>query len=425
MIILLILLMIVLLFYICIKRDLLNPNIYFLGIWFISLFLANLHLYDMMEISEKSLLIIGIGLLGFFCGNMSFFKIRQPVKLGANIISEKSEYVLNRVVVYIILIVSLLFNIFMSITVISLLKSGVSYSSVRDALYGYSGINETIFRSTFLNTFFNWIDMPCIYTIVPIVLTSIFEKKYNKLFFILCVVDIVLFTFATSGRMLIFTIVVQLFFLLKYYRINVSKKALKRIQKLIIFSIIVLIAITVMRQKESVGIDGHVSSYYSYFSINIPLMSYWVDYADQYGIRCYGNAFFKGIVALINFFLNKIDISTPLYIYTDQIINLTQNNWIEIFPKNWYNAYVSLFFYFYIDFGILGVFVGSLVYGKIANYIYKYACIKKEKKYLLIYLILIQTMVSSIIRWQLGSATYILAIFLMILCVRKVKLKNQ
>lgn len=424
MIILLILLMLVLVFYICIKKDLLNANVYFLGIWFLSLFLAKLHLYNMMDISKKSILIIGIGLLGFVCGNTSVFRNKQSIKLEPVIIQEKNNYVFNKTIIYIILIVSLLFNIFMSMTVVSLLKSGVSYSLIRDALYGYSGINETIFKSTFSNTFFSWIDMPFTYVIVPIALTSIFERKYNRLFLVLCVIDIILFTFATSGRMLIFTIVVQLFLLLKYYKINVSKKTLKQIQKLIIFSIIVLIVITVMRQKESSGIDSQVSSYYSYFSINVPLMSYWVDYVDQYGIKSYGNAFFKGILALINFFLNKLDISTPLYIYTDQIINLTQSNWIEIFPKNWYNAYVSLFFYFYIDFGIPGVFIGSLVYGKIANYTYRHACIKREKKYLLVYLVLIQTMISSTMRWQLGSSTYILTIFLIMLCLRKIKAKN-
>ncbi len=91
-----------------------------------------------------------------------------------------------------------------------------------------------------------------------------------------------------------------------------------------------------------------------------------------------------------------------------EMFNIIQNSWIEVFPRNWYNAYVSCFFYFYLDFGIIGVMLGSFVFGKISSIFYNLLIKNKSLLSILIYMIILQCIIDSFIRWQLGTFTLLL-----------------
>ncbi|EOU1108054.1 oligosaccharide repeat unit polymerase [Clostridium perfringens] len=414
-----VILFIIIIWQITIKKSWYSPQIFMAGIWFVSTFFIWLNPFNVMEISEKTILIIFIGLLFFFIGNKKFFNVTFTID-GKKRFYIKQQNSFNKLFCYGMLLISFCFNLFLLFNVLSLLKNGTSYNNIRDMLFGYNN-SISLFSSSFISTFYSWIIVPSTSVILMIFLVNLFVKKLPYLFNILSFINILMYVFATSGRLLMLHAVVFLFFCYKFYDYHIPKK-IKR--KVIIFGsvlIVALVLITFFRVKDKTA----VPSIYSYFCIDIPLLSYWTSYVDANNLVTYGNAFFRGILEGVNFFLGKVDLSTPFFWQMQEMFNIIQNSWIEVFPRNWYNAYVSCFFYFYLDFGIIGVMLGSFVFGKISSIFYNLLIKNKSLLSILIYMIILQCIIDSFIRWQLGTFTFIITIIMAFLSVRKDKREGE
>ncbi len=112
------------------------------------------------------------------------------------------------------LLISFCFNLFLLFNVLSLLKNGTSYNNIRDMLFGYNN-SISLFSSSFISTFYSWIIVPSTSVILMIFLVNLFVKKLPYLFNILSFINILMYVFATSGRLLMLHAVVFLFFLLQ------------------------------------------------------------------------------------------------------------------------------------------------------------------------------------------------------------------
>lgn len=407
-----ILLAMIIIWQIFVKKDWISPNVFMSIIWLISTLFIWWNPYEVMKISDKSIMILFLGLMSFFIGNYRFFKVTIKFS-NKKILNIKKRNSFNKITCYIMLFITLCFNLIMLIKILGLLKSGVDYSNIRDILFGY-GENSVLFSSSFISTFYDWIIVPAISILLIILILNIFIKQLPMLFNILTCIDIIIYVFATSGRLLMMHAMFLLFFCYKFFNISIPKKIKKRVIIIGITIITLLLVMTHFRTKES----NTVPTIYSYFSIDIPLLSYWIDYADVNSIMSYGNAFFRGILEGVNFLLGKVGMYTPQFWETQAVFNLIQNRWIEVFPGNWYNAYVSCFYYFYLDFGVIGVILESFIFGKITCFIYN--TLKKYKSLLsiIIYMIIIQIIVDSFMRWQLGTLTYIIIIFLGMISIK-------
>ena len=146
--------------------------------------------------------------------------------------------------------------------------------------------------------------------------------------------------------------------------------------------------------------------------------SYWMKYIDDNHIMTYGNAFLRGFLEFINFVLGKVGMETPNFWSMQETFDLIQNRWIEIFPGNWYNAYVSSFLYFYMDLGTIGVILGSYIFGKISKWSYRKLLDEKEIFYEIFYMLIIQTIVDSFIRWQMGNFAFLVTFFYAYICTK-------
>lgn len=410
-----ILLALVILWQVIIKKDWISPNIFMGTIWFISTLFIWLNPYNVMKITDKSILIIILGLVFFFIGNIKFFKITYTFN-GEKIfnISRFNEF--NKPICYSLLSITFCFNSFMFLKVIALLKTGIPYSNIRDILFEY-GEQTGLFKSSFVSTFYDWIIVPAVSILLIILIINLFVKKLPILFNMITLLNMILYVFSSSGRILMMHAVVLLFFCYKFFNIQIPKKTKKNIALIGISVIYLLLIMTYFRTKDSTA----VSTLYSYFCIDIPLLSYWVEYIDNNDIMSFGNSFFRGILEGVNFLLGKLNLSTPLFWEMQEVYSLIQNSWIEVFPRNWYNAYVSCFFYFYFDFGLLGVILGSFIFGKLSSSLYN--LLKKERNLLsiILYMIIIQVIIDSFMRWQLGTLTYIIILFFGILTIRAKK----
>lgn len=404
-----------------IEKNIYNPLTIFSGMWCLIIFLANLKLYGMYDFSSKPLIIVGIGVLGFSLGywgiKYSIFNKKYMYELDCDRTSDKYEF--NYKIIYIFQIVCFLFYIWFSIQIIKKLNTGISYSMIRSMYQGYS--EELLISSKLANFIKSWIAVPVVYTSIPIILISIFEKKTKKTLVILCIINIFMHIFCSASRFVMQYLIFESILLLLIYKKKVSRKIKNYIKSIILIAIMVIISITFIRHKASTTISDEsiFKSIYSYISLCIPLFDRWISIIDSFGLKTYGMASISGVYSIINLFvLKRIGIVTPIYDYTYSIISSTEV-FMNIFEGKKYNAFVTIFYYFYLDFRMIGVLLGGILFGII--YSISFTRIMKNRNIfnLLIFLLLSQGLVKSMVRLEFIMASYVMAFFYSILFIKK------
>lgn len=417
-----IILFLILFWNIIIKKKYITPIVFWCAIWLVSTFFVWINPFDMMEVSEKAILTMNLGIFSFILGTYNITKRRYVVKVKESTWKLWDADKFNPVISYILVIVTIIFNAMLTVAALAMLRSGMAYSKIRDILFGYDDMSTSFFSSSFMSTFYSWIVAPAMSVLLVVLLLNLFLKQLPKWFNFVVAIDLAMYVFSSSGRMLLLHAVVFLYFIYKYYNFEISRKYKRKLIYGIVAGVIFLLIITFYRTKN----DTAVSSLYSYFSIDYPLFSYWMKYVDMQGTFYHGNAFFRGILEGVNFFLGKLHMETPGFWQMQDVFNLVQNKWIQVFPNNWYNAYVSCFFYFYLDFGILGVAAGSYIFGKLSSMMYKVLSREGSLRALVFYMIIVQIIIDSFIRWRLGTFSSIATIFLaFIICTKHPKVGNK
>lgn len=389
------------------SRNVAHPLVLFLGLWFSCILCASLRLYNMRAYSSKGLAVIMIGLVSFSIGCglaflVKYYKIHiVPID---GMCPHKIRMNISRRMLYLILAASFAGILLLNLATIRALRHGVSYSYIRNMYYGYGNAQKLI-ASTFLNTYINWISVPSLYALIPVSLINLFERKGDKRFSVLVMIAAVMYIFGSAGRFMLMFMLVQVVAMMNYYHATITKKTKKRMVVIVLAVLVALLLLTVIRSKGASG--KKVNTIYAYLSIPVYLLSYWLDATGSVG-QLHGSGFFYGILTFFNYFTSKLGFDIPAYREAYNVIQVTQDNWVAVFPNEWYNAYVSMFYYFYIDFGIAGVILGCIFFGYLCYIVYYSAFINKEKCALLYYMLLIQCIICSLVRWQLGTITMVL-----------------
>ena len=94
---------------------------------------------------------------------------------------------------------------------------------------------------------------------------------------------------------------------------------------------------------------------------------------------------------------------------------------VPIFSDASCNAFVTCFFYFFSDFGVAGVVLGSSLFGWLCGSIDKAVHHSINTKSILIYLLLSQSIVKMFVRFELANASYVIAFLYIMLIIKKEK----
>lgn len=406
-----------------IEEKIYNPLTIICFMWTCITTLASLRLFGMNEISNKAFIIVTIGILGFTTGywliKYCFFVKLDKYK--SECIQTSDKYDFNYKIIYFFEAICFIFYIWFSVLVIKKLTSGISYSMIRSMYQNYS--EEALLTSKIAIFIKSWIAIPMVYLSTPIILISIFEKKVKRPLMLLCTCNIIMHIFCTSGRFVIQYLVIESILLLFIYKKNVPYKIKKNIKRLIVVSVVIIIYITAIRQKSSISVtdESVVKSIYAYICLCMPLLDRWVNITDSYNLQTYGMAFFSGIYAIFNVFIFKrIGITVPIYEYTYNIINSTEI-FIPIFDTKKYNAFITMFYYFYLDFREVGVFIGAMIYGIICSISFLAVTKNRNIYNLMIFLLIAQGLSKSMVRWEFGLASYVSTFFYVIIFIKKNK----
>lgn len=413
-----------------------NPITLFCGVWTAVLFAYSLHLFKLYTASELTVTICIVGVFSFFIGAMLRAVLYRKFKSS---IETKDNFLRNRVNIASVNIVTssrinykLLFALnclslalFMpfAIMTLKLLMSGHGFDYIRDMYMDEDGGSLGGSKLTaYIMSFFLW---PWNYVIIPLtVIAFVVDKSHSKikrLFLYTSVANVLIFVIVTAGRvsMVYCAMYFVLVCLLMGKRLRLTKS-----QKYIILATIVLIVVGISVISASRGSPAFLQNAYVYICGCMPFASNRLKiYYSQSGVKTLGFASFRGVWMILMIPLSKI-IGYP-DLYLEAVENIYVQDRIYIAPHQGYNAFTSLFYYFFIDGGMLGVVILSAIYGCISMDSYIRMLKNRDYKSLLVYCIVAFGLIFSMVRFQFATMRYVGAFVYIWVCFHKTRLNHK
>lgn len=424
--------------YLFIKNKGLDLLSLFCFIWCVVYGLASLKLYGMRDYSLNTVLLFAMGTVAFvtfaFTGRYGKHK-HYRIKYGKLSKPSNVQVTINKTILYIFLVPVTAFVIYSIFRMLELFSSGIPLGTIHAMYLGRGG--ENFFTLNILNQLHSKFIIPCIYCLAPIIVYySLTEFRKNWVVICIASADIVLYLIATGSRIIAIFIFVDIFLMLPYANIVLSKKAFKRIKKigliLCISVVLLLIYYTISRKgftstSESNIFEQLLGEIYKYFSLCIPLSDYWFSEVNAGGLLTYGKMSFYGLLSLVEWFFVQF-FKTDMFSSLEMCRNLASNLEImkPIFSDAKCNAFVTYIFYFYVDFGYVGVILLSSIWGYICGNISRKIKIKHNESTILFYLLFAQTISMSFSRWCFFDAPYILAfVYMKVLFIGSKSISNN
>ena len=284
-------------------------------------------------------------------------------------------------------------------------RSGASYMEVRGSRLGYN--DEQAFSNPIVGLFVTYFCGPAMTVLIPIAIVFLFKKQHKKfslIVFLCALADII----SSGGRIQIIYIVSQLIAAFFYYRKTISSKTKKIIKNATIIGIVMLFVLTSLRTSQN-----FLQAIYTYFTLPVGLFSYYTSIVDVNNFESFGAAtfypLFYVLASVASFFGAKTSFLDNLIYY----VGLPQETWTStLFPTGSYNAFCSLFYFFYLDFRIVGIVLFSLLYGFMSGYVYKKQRTRTNDIWFMFYLLVLQTIIGSFIIFQLGNTKFFVSLFI-------------
>lgn len=379
-----------------ISRELYNPVFFFVGFWTLLIYLSSLNLYHQNEVSPHTYNCVFLGVISFAVGG--FFISLMNVKRHRNSPNQiMSSNKLSNYVYFVSVGICLVLSIYM-LRSMSLFFSGNSLDYIR------SNFTTVVIHSNLERLLWTFAIFPIGLAAMTISLYAYFIEE-NKKFLPISLVLTTCIALTNGGR------VYFLFFLLLFVYFSLVSRKVFRKRNVIIFLILLYVSysityfITTARQIE----QSTFESLYVYFTGCFPFMESKMNQIDTMGFHSYGLAFFNAPLTFIEMLLSNLGLMdySSLLMKTNDFINSFQE-YENIGSAN-FNAFVSIFFTFYMDAGIPGVIIESFLFGCFASYLFYKVKYNRDPLSIGLYSVLINVIFISFVRWQLGRLEFFLS----------------
>lgn len=388
-------------------KELYNPQFLFVGFWTLIMFLSSLNLYNQNSVHPQTYSCVMLGIVAFACGGFFIHATIRNSTIKRNIcISNTNVYKIPSFVYTISLIVCIiLFTYFLR--TMTLIFSGTTLDYVR------SNFVNLVIHSNIERLLWSFVVFPISLAVMSIDLYAYFVEG-KKSFIVLSLLLTIFVALTSGGRVYFF------FFLLQvvYFTLVSGKKI--NFKNLIVFGLLILISVQVVsfisssRQIET----SQMESLYVYYTGCFPLMELKIAQVDLSGFNSYGLAFFNAPITFFEMLFKNLGIIdySSLFVQTNDVINSMQE--YEDIGSAKINAFVSLFFAFYLDGGLWGVFFGSFLFGCFCIFIFEKIIITRKALFIVLYAVILNAIFTSFVRWQLGRLEFFLSLFYVWLLLR-------
>lgn len=406
------------LFFVLTKK-LYNAGTIFLGYWAIITFLTSLNLDNATPVRQSTYGFILLGLVSFAAG--CFLCLATKHKAQSNI--DFNFQIVSYRLLNIACIIIIIYSIYRFSIIASYLSQGISWGSIR-LMHGVAGETGegTLRGGTWSQIIHDNFVGPWVYLIAPTVVVDLFLGNRNRKFILLSLTAMIFYSISTVSRaiwgfLILYLVIILIVFLRRKHISSKVKKWLKRIPIFAVVLFGVIIAITSVRSETS-----QVNFFYNmiaYLTGGIQLFDIHMQEPIAQ-IRTYGFFSTYGFIYPFFFLLNYVGILKYPSVFTD-ISNIKQQleGFVTLSDHVRMNSYCTLFFNFYNDFGVFGIFLGSFIFGYCCMLAYIYFIRKKDVRTLVCYLILVQFMIFSMARIYTIYTTRALSLLWLLVLIPK------
>lgn len=420
------LLIIMLLISFLMEKSYYSPLNLFLSLWIIVSIFSKMQLYGMYNFSSKVYWIVLVGNIGYFLGYLFMRKVKKK----NNYVKKERKYIFKEKTLKVLSYILFIFYLLIAVRVVlSMKNNGYSYSTMR-TIYMHGTSDEQIkliYGSYYFQLMELFIFKPLLFASISISSVRFLKKMNIDSQIILSFLSLILFVIINFGRIILIQTLLCVFIGYKIIGNKIDKEIKKKIKKKfkkIIFPVLIIFFVGFVFLSNQRQADTHNSltvgeQVYSYLAIPMPIMDYWINYVDNNNIQTYGMFYIKGLANIVDVFTSKLGISLPFFNTANELNNMTEV-FLPIFPNHVYNAFVSIFYYFYVDWRFFGVFLGSFIYGLLMGKLYDNALKYKDVYSLSILLLMYQGLLKCFVRWEFVQMSFWISIIWILFLVKKV-----
>lgn len=409
-------------------KNISNPLSMFLLMFSIITFLSGLRLYDLYAFDEEIYYIVLVGCLSFAVGYNILRFAKADIRIGHRSLGKTR---INERLTKSITLLLFVFYLLIALRILSSISSGNYTFATIKMLYA-DGDEETkasiIYGSGLIKTIDLLVMRSLMYAVTVVTMVRFFKYKKVDFQVITAILAVVCYILTNYSRIFLIVLAVQICACALLFG-GISKDTAKRIKKIVLRYVFPFVAvvgasiyiISIVRKKDVSKAIPFVEEMYIYFSSSMPLFAHYKAVADAGDILTFGMMFGKGFINFIMTFVGKLGIRLPLYDYSTEIVNATQQ-FIYLSPRQTSNAFTTMFYYFYLDFRMVGVVCYSGVFGGVMGYFYRKVRHFRDslnERQIATYLLLLQALVKSFIRWEFVQMSYAMSfIFLLVFFTR-------
>lgn len=383
------------------RKDIKHPIVLFNIIWIIVALLMFLNPMEWYDISIKTYLIAIVGSFSFNYGGLILSKVSVKKTYAQQSVSYDDGIINGNKL--------LLIQMFLLIVTIPMLLKAFTFLKIygwhdmrsiyaNGIAYGYMTAFERMF-------YIHIVVFPLMQTCFYIQTILYVKRKIPLWHLLIGVVNIICTTIITVGRWDIVYIIIAMFFSLKFRQdkkiFNVSKKTKKRIYFLAGLMLIVVGYVTLNRHNSTGSIlNTLINVLAGYFCCGLQLLDQMLENVSQSGLNefSFGGAIFSGLFKVLNVLLMLLTGSRIQIPIVD--VSSYSGNFFQVSPVQKMNAYVTWYYYFLRDFGIIGVILISALLGAVAVKIYLKATKHPNTKNQVIYLHMVTILLFCSLWWE-------------------------
>lgn len=326
----------------------------FCGLWFLICFLYSFRFYDIYDVKSETLLMYTLGILFYFVGYVTY---KEGSKIRCCI--QDSKYKWRVRILKLLSLLSIFVLVQKAILAIPIWLSGgvgdLKSDIIENNVLGLNFISEIIYT---------FVARPLIIVFVIYSVILLLQRQKEKSIFFLTFLMILLGYICTGSKFMIVEVITMSLTYIFIFSYNSFFSIVRRNGKLFVIILIIFGALYFLLSAKGEGLN---QSLYSYLCGCIPCSDNALDSIKRQP-PFWGIATFNGFLRIISLPLSLIglqELKSILDLVFFYMLKFEET--IMISPTIEYNAFISLFSYFYADGGLLGVVLISFLFGNISN----------------------------------------------------------
>lgn len=414
-----------------VNRELFNPLVVINLMFAMIVSGASIGLYGLYTSNNNALFVVLLGMFfinaGFFLGHAASARRSTSTAYKVSRL-ENDTYEINTTFLGFLTISLLYFTFYYLFFALNLFTKGYSLNTIRFFYFNNNLMEESLHVGTnnlvsYGTSYLYNPSQHVFYVLTAIILfdqTFMKEKKFwRKVVPFVTFLNILISMVSTGGRLAFFYFCVVLlvsFDVFKYK--NVKKKSPEKAVVILIFCSLLVITYYVSTLRENDGSFDIIKRVYSYFCGCIPNLENNLRYSCKKTDYSYGVTLVSGFVRPL-FTGMRLVFKTPIpqvFVNAEQYL-IDSSMTFLIGDGLDYNAFVTIFYFFFRDMGWLGVVVDSFVFGVMLALLYFSA--GKSIRNFSVYLLLMQAVFTSFIRWQFLGISYSSSFYYLLFLFRR------